>query len=276
MPIRSVTGRAPVLREVRAAAPLMGRLAAPVPARAPWLTAAVHTARRWSRRRPVAVLVDQVAGGPRRAGPDGLALVTLRRTGPVTVVGLLGQDAGPLPAGRPPARLLARDDDVAAQLAGGLLDLLDSLRGPWRLCFRGLPLGDPTVRHLAARLDTAAHSTSRSARLVDELDTVGPVTRSTDPARLELVLPAVLSRVADPAARVFLPAAARLHVAIGQLEVAVVGDPARPDAVLLTLLDGDDRWPWWGTSDVGGLRTERGAPVVGLDARSGLFVSARR
>ena len=35
-------------------------------------------------------------------------------------------------------------------------------------------------------------------------------------------------------------------------------------AALLTLVDGTDRWPWWGTSDIGGLRTEMGAPLVGL------------
>ena len=35
-------------------------------------------------------------------------------------------------------------------------------------------------------------------------------------------------------------------------------------AGLLTLVDGADRWPWWGWSDVGGLGTAMGAPLVGL------------
>ena len=42
----------------------------------------------------------------------------------------------------------------------------------------------------------------------------------------------------DPRAREFLRAAARLHAAIGQLEVAVVPDGDGPRAALLTLVDG--------------------------------------
>ena len=65
--------------------------------------------------------------------------------------------------------------------------------------------------------------------------------------------------------RDFVRSTARLLAAIGQLEVAVVPGPTGPDAVLLTLLDRrpdrQDRWPWWGSSDVGGLaRASSGRP----------------
>jgi hypothetical protein len=54
----------------------------------------------------------------------------------------------------------------------------------------------------------------------------------------------------------FVRAAARLHAAIGQLEVA-----AADGHVLLTLVDGDDRWPWWTSGDA---VTGMGAPLVSL------------
>jgi hypothetical protein len=184
-----------------------------------------------------------------------------------------GAEVGPLPEGRPPARLYARDDEVARRLADGLADLLDRLRGPWTLRLAGLPLGDPTIRHLAAAMPGASLSTTRSRRLVDELDTVAEVQRSRDPAELERWLPAVLARVPQHQ-RAFVRAVARLHAAIGQLEVAVVPAAGRPAAVLLTLVDrragGEDRWPWWGSTDVGGLRRELGSPWVGLTASAGL------
>jgi hypothetical protein len=268
--IRLADGRARVVREIRAAAPLMSDLAAPVPARGPWLTAALNaqSARPLSRVRPRAVVVEQHPQGR----PDGVALLSFRRRGVGTAVTLLGSGAevGPLPEGRPPARLYARDDDVARRLAGGVADLLDGLRGPWTLRLAGLPLGDPTIRHLAAAMPDSMLSTTRSRRLVDELDTVAGVQRSRDPAELERWLPAVLARVPERQ-RAFVRAVARLHAAIGQLEVAVV--PAavgRADAVLLTLVDrrpaGTDRWPWWGSTDVGGLRRELGSPWVALTA----------
>jgi hypothetical protein len=122
-------------------------------------------------------------------------------------------------------------------------------------------------------------STTRSRRLVDELDTVAEVRRSRDPAELERWLPAVLARVPERQ-RAFLRAAARLHAAIGQLEVAVVPAEDGPAAVLLTLLDrragGVSRWPWWGSSDVGGLRRELGSPWVALTASAGLAQLGRR
>jgi hypothetical protein len=272
---RVADGRARVAAEIRAAAPLMSALAAPVPARGPWLTAALNaqSARPLSRTRAGAVVVEE--GRPGRT--DGLALLSFRRRGPATAVTLLGGDAGPRPGGRPQSRLYARDDAVASRLAAGVVDLLAGRRGPWTLRLAGLPLGDPTVRHLAAALPDSSLATTRNRRLVDELDGVAEVVRSRDPGDLERVLPTVLDRV--PAAqRTFLRAAARLHAAIGQLEVAVVpaADPAvhAPAAVLLTLVAGgpgaEDRWPWWGSSDVGGLRRELGSPSVTLTCAAGL------
>jgi hypothetical protein len=273
--IRVADGRSRVIREIRAAAPLLAHLAAPVPARGPWLTAALNTqtARPLGRSRPRAVLVEQHQPGRL----DGAALLSFRRrglgTGLATAVTLLGGDVDPLPQGLPPARLYARDDDVARRLAAGVTKLLDALRGPWTLRLTGLPLGDPTVRYLAAAMPDSSLSTTRSRRLVDELDTVAEVQRSRDPVELERWLPAILARVPEHR-RAFVRAVARLHAAIGELEVAVVPAAGRPAAVLLTLVDrrpgGDDRWPWWGSTDVGGLRRELGSPWVALTASAGL------
>ena len=273
---RVVDGRARVVREIRAAAPLMADLAAPVPASGPWLTATLNArpARPFSPVSTRAVVVE--GAGPR---VDGLALLSHRRRGPATAVTLLGADPGPLPGGRPTGRLYARDDDVAGRLADGVADLLDRLRGPWTLQLAGLPLGDPTLRRLAAALPDSSLATSRSRRLVDELDAVAEVHRTRDPAEVERRLPAVLARIPDRQ-RTFVRAAARLHAAIGQLEVAVVPGVDGPAAVLLTLLDrrptGEDRWPWWGSSDVGGLRRELGSPTVALTAAAGLRRLGRR
>lgn len=276
MSTRVVDGRARVAREIRAAAPLMAALAAPVPASAPWLTAAlnVQPARPFSPVSTRAVVVER--GGP---PADGLALLSLRRRGPATAVTLLGADPGPLPGGRPTGRLHARDDEAAGRLADGVADLLDGLRGPWTLRLAGLPLGDPTLRHLSAALPESSLATSRSRRLVDELDTVAEVRRSRDPAEVDRLLPDVLARVPGRQ-RTTVRAVARLHAAIGQLEVAVVPAADGPAAVLLTLLDrrptGEDRWPWWGSSDVGGLRRELGSPTVALTAAAGLRRLGRR
>ncbi|MFQ1001619.1 hypothetical protein [Modestobacter sp. SSW1-42] len=272
-------GRARVVEEIRAAAPLMAALAAPVPARGPWLTAAlnVQPAGPLARVRPRALVVARDPD----ARPDAAALLLVRRRGTSAAVTLLGAEPGPLPEGRPPARLLARDPEAAAHLAAGLVGLLEDLRGPWTLRLAGLPLGDPTLASLAAAMPDAQLSNSRSRRLVDELDAVGDVRRTVDPAEVERELPAVLARVPEHQ-RVFVRAAARLHAAIGQLEVAVVPGPSagRPAAVLLTLLDrgpaGTDRWPWWGDSDVGGLRRELGSPSVTLTASAGLVRLGRR
>lgn len=254
---RVAVGRARVVREVRAAAPLMARLRAPVTARGPWLTAVLNEgATRLPRARPVAVVVEAHAQGP----PEAVAFLELRRRGVVTDVRLLGSLATPLPGGRPAARLPAGSPAVAELLASGLVEVL---HGSAALRLAGLPLGDPTVRALAARLPTAVVANERSRLLVDGLDAVGDVRRSADPAVVERWLPALLARVPARSRR-FLRAAARLHAAIGQLELAVLADGDVLRAGLLTLLDGGDRWPWWGTSSIGGLSTEMGAPLVSL------------
>ncbi|MEU2347468.1 hypothetical protein [Modestobacter sp. NPDC049651] len=268
---RVADGRARVVREIRAAAPLVAALASPVTARGPWLTAALPppSAGPLHRAHPRAVVVERELSGR----PDGLALLTTRRRGPVTAVGLLGTAPAPLPAGRPTARLHARDDAVASRLAEGLHDLLTSLRGPWTLHLTGLPLGDPTVRALSARLSAArippAHSTDRSRVLVDELDQVADVRRTRDPATVDRWLPAVLDRLPRPQ-RAFVRTAVRVHAALGELELGVVPRGDGVAAAVLTFVDGADRWPWWGVSDLGGLRAELGMPLVSLSASAGL------
>jgi hypothetical protein len=260
---RVVHGRERVVREIRAAAPLMARLRAPVPARGPWLTAVLTAT---AVARPVAVVVEH---RPLDL-PVGLALLDVRSRGAVVEATLLGSTpAGPAPTGRPPARLLAADADVAAELAAGVLDLLAATRRPWSLRLAGLPLGCPTTAALAAATPSAAFGSARSERLVDALDGLGPVLRTTDPRALDRALPALLAREPDRRARYFLRAAARVHAAIGQLELAVVGAPESPRAALLTLLDGDDRWPWWGVAPDGGLPRAMGAPLVSLTATGG-------
>jgi hypothetical protein len=239
----------------------MAALRAPVTARGPWLTAVLNAgAAALPRARPLAVVVE----AHRQGRPEAVAFLELRRRGLTTVVSMLGGTAEPLPGGRPTARLLARDEDAANRLAEGVADLLGTLRRPWSVELAGLPLGDPTARALSARLPTSVLGNVRSVRLVDELDDPAgtPVLRSRDPRVLERWLPALLARADGPRARVLLRAAARLHAAIGQLELAVVADGDDLRAGLLTLVDGEDRWPWWGTGE--GLRTEMGAPLVGL------------
>jgi hypothetical protein len=252
-----------VVREIRAAEPLMEQLRAPVPARGPWLTAVLTAS---AVRRPVAVVVE-----PHRQGrPQGLALLVLRSRGPAVEVTLLGDcPAVPAPPGRPPARLLAADPDVADRLAAGVLGLLGAVRRPWTLRLAGLPLGCPTTAALAAAVPTAAFGSARTERLVDALDDLGEVRRTTDPRALDRHLPALLADARSPRARTFLRAAARVHAAIGQVELAVAGDPGRPRAALLTLLAGGDRWPWWPAGEGPGLRREMGAPWVTLTAAGG-------
>lgn len=261
---RVVTGREHVVREVRAAAPLMAALRAPVPARAPWLTAVLNVPARAAR--PVAVVVERAPG----ARPDGLALLTVRRRSAGCEVALLGDGAGPLPPGRPPARLLARDDDAAARLAAGVLSLVAGRRTPWTLSLAGLPMGDPTLRALGALRADAAFATTRTTRLVDRLDELGgPVDRSRDPRAVERWLSPLLAAQPDPAARRFLRAAARLHAAVGQVEVAVVPGDGAPRAVLLTLVDGADRQPWVASGDPAAVGREMGAPSTSLRLAAG-------
>ncbi|MGR7023788.1 hypothetical protein [Geodermatophilus sp. URMC 62] len=270
---RVAVGRARAAAEVRAAVPLARTLAAPVTATAPWLTTvlSVQSAHRRPRLLPVAVVVE-----PRGSGrPDALALLALATAGPVVTATLPG-DGLPVPGGRPPARLLARDEDAAQRLAAGVLGVLTALRRPWRLRLAGLPMGDPTVRALVRLRPDARLATARSTRLVDGLDDGlddarddgapdgGRVVRSRDARDVDRVLPALLAGERDRRARDLVRAAARLHAALGRVEVAAVHEDGRLRAGLLTLLDGDDRLPWWGWSAVGGLGTEPGAPSVGL------------
>ncbi len=264
---RVVLGRAPVARELRAAAPLARGVRAPLTACAPWLTAvlAVQAAAPWPRPLPAAVVVGPTPPGP----PDALAVLALTRSGPVLTATLLG-DGLPVPGGWPAARLPARDDDAAARLAAGVLGLLASSRRPWRLRLAGLPLGDPTVRALARLRPDAVVASSRSRRLVDELGTLpGRLVRSRDPRAVDAALPALLAGTGDARARDLVRVAARLHAAAGRVEVATVTDGGRPTAGLLTLLDGGSpdgagRLPWWGRAPSGGLPEVPGGPLVGV------------
>ena len=247
---RVVVGRARVVREVRASGPLAARIRAPLTARGPWLTAVLNDlAARRSPARPVAVVVDD----PAAEAPAAAAFLAVR-PGIPSVVRLLTAAAGSLPGGRPPARLLARDEAAAEALADGIVSVLTGRRGPWRLDLAGLPLGDPTLRALAARLPMATVANERSVRLVDEL---AGADRTTDPREVDRLLPSLLPL----GHRGFLRAAVRLHAALGAVEVAV----DRSGGGLVTLLDGADRWPWWGRAS-SGLRTEMGAPLVRLTA----------
>jgi hypothetical protein len=267
MSTRVVAGRSRVVREIRAAGPLAAALRAPIPARGPWQTVVLNT-RRWSAlpgagRRPVAVVVEP----HRQDRPSAVACLELRRRGPVTTVTLLGQDAGPLPGGRPPFRLLAEDDAAAGRLAAGVLDLLAGLSGAWTLRLAGLPLGDPTLAALAARLPTAALRTSRSRVLIDGLDGLcGEVRRSRHPAVVESRLGELLAAEPDRRVRLFVRAAARLHAAIGQLEVTVLPGAG---GGLLTLIDGEQRWPWWAPPGTPGVGSGMGSPLVGITAQGG-------
>jgi hypothetical protein len=253
MPARIVVGRAPVVREVRAAEPLAERLRAPLTARSPWLTAVLGTP---SAGRPVAVVV----GADPQRPPRAAAFLRLRRRGVRTTVTLLGSGIGPVPGGRPHARLLAVDDNAAALLADAVADLLGGLRGTWSLHLAGLPLGDPTARRLAARFRGGALATSRTERPVDDLGDDG-VLRTREPRELERWLPALLERAGGRRERAFLRAAARVHAAAGRLELAVAPRPEGEPRALLTLLDGEDRWPWWGTEP---LPVEMGTPAATL------------
>lgn len=261
VPPRIAVGRARVAREVRAAAALMADLRAPVTARAPWLTAVLNAeAASGGSGRPVAVVVGPSA--PER--PDAVAFLTIRRRGPVAVVRVLGDGVGPLPGGLPPSRLLARDPAAAELLAEGICRLLGTVRGLRRLRLTGLPLGDPTARALSARLPDGSIGSARSTATVDDLDGVGEVLRGRDPRELERWLPALLARVPVRRDREFLRACARLHAAIGEVELAVVPGAQGPRAALLTLVEGEARLPWWGWTEVGGLGAAMGAPVVTL------------
>ncbi|MEI4272109.1 hypothetical protein TEK04_10280 [Klenkia sp. LSe6-5] len=267
--IRVAEGRARVVREIRAAAPLLTELAVPTTARGPWLAAALHAAPAPAARvRHRAVVVEQ----HRQGRPAGAALLSsrrvLRRGRWTTDLRLLGDGGAPPPPGGAPRRLPVRDAEVAALLADGIADLLAATRGPWDLALTGLPLGDPVLRALAARLGVgAAFRTTRTRALVDQLDDVGAVTRSVDALDLERWLPDFLDHRPAGARAADLRALARVHAAAGVLEHAVVLAEDRPVAGLLTLLEGGVRRPWWGFG-VPEPATGPAAPCVSLTASS--------
>lgn len=255
-----------MVREIRAAAPLMSQLSAPATARGPWLTAAVNATRVGLVRPQLRAVVVEAHHQGR---PSGAALLSLRRRGATTEVRLLGDGTAPPPPGGPPRRLLAADPDTAGQLAAAVVAEVATIRGPWRLALTGLPLGDPTAAALAARLGTgASFATVRSRALHDELDDVGDVQRSCDAAALEQWLPDFLDHRPAGGFRPVLRALVRTHAAIGLLEHAVVRDGDRVVAGLLTLLGPDGRRPWWGWTEVGGLDEAPGRPLVSLTASS--------
>ena len=180
---------------------------------------------------------------------------------------MLGGAAEPLPGGRPTARLLARDEDAANRLADGVPTCSARCAVPGALELAGLPLGDPTARALSARLPTSVLGNVRSVRLVDELDELGAgrrCVRSRDPRVLERWLPALLAARPIPG-----PAPS-------------CGPPRG-----CTPRSGSSSWRWWPTATTSapgcsrsstattagpgggpgrGLRTEMGAPLVGLTA----------
>jgi len=134
--VRIVRGGADVAALLDAAGPLIDQSGVPFCARSPWLSAWY----RCFRVRPLAVAVfedGQVVG---------LACLALHRKGPLCTVTLAGH--GPSDYGRLPAR----DGEVAAELAAGIVDALASVRGPWRLVLDQLPVGDPVARALRGRL----------------------------------------------------------------------------------------------------------------------------
>ena len=189
-----------------------------------------------------------------------------------TAVTLLRHEPRRLPEGRPPAAARARDDDVAGRLGYGVADLLDAARGPWTLRLAGLPLGDPTLSVLATLMPGASLATSAAG---------GWSTSWTPSARCGAVgTPRSSSSTCRPCWPASIGSATSCAPQPGcsrrsaswRSRWCQYGDHG-PAAVLLTLLDprpgGTDRWPWWGSSDVGGLR-ELGSPWVSLTASAGL------
>jgi CelD/BcsL family acetyltransferase involved in cellulose biosynthesis len=113
----------------------------PVTARWAWLRA---TATHFPDWRPLVVTVPGDGEQPRAA-----ALLATRRTGPLTVVTLLGQARSDY------AALPAADNAAAAALALAVAGAVQRLPKPWRLRFAQLPAGDPVLRDVA---DLLRHS----------------------------------------------------------------------------------------------------------------------
>ena len=262
---RVAVGRARVVREVRAAAPLMAALRAPVPARGPWLTAVLD------------------AGAARPARGAGRSPSSSSRTGRAGRRRVAFLAAAPPRARRRRSRCSGRHRAAAARAAAGpaarratprAAELLadgdrstcsPALRGPWTLRLAGLPLGDPTLAALArpaadggrrqrpqhagwstsstgCRRRRAAHPRPRAC--VDRW-LPAPAGRRARPAR-----PAVPAR-RRAAARRDRPAGARGRPrrAAGCGRAAHPGRRRRPLALV-------------GPPRTRGLRTEMGAPLV--------------
>ena len=133
-------------------------------------------------------------------------------------------------------------------------------------------MGDPTSRALGALRPDAAFGNVRSSRLVDRLNSLGgPVTRSRDPHEVERPLPALLAAQPGPDAARTLRATARLHAAIGQVEIAVVTEGHHLRAALLSLVEGADRQPWVSCGEPGAVGREMGAPTSSLRLAGGWF-----
>ena len=251
--------------EVRAAGPLMAALQAPVTARGPWLTAVLNdgAAHRFTGR-PVAVVVE----AHRQGRPDAAAFLHAPppRPGHRRHAARAGRrpSAARRPAGPPPGPGPGAGRPARRRRSAGLLH---SLRGPWPLRLAGLPLGDPTARALAARHAGRRHRQRAQPTGSSTTSTPSaPVVRSRDPRELDRWLPALLAREPDRRARDFLRAAARLHAAIGQVELAVVADGRRAPG--RAAHPGRRRRPAGpgGASATAALRTELGSPAVSLTA----------
>lgn len=129
----------------------------PVTARRLWLATWARTHPQW---RPWIVTVPGSGGRL-----DGAAPLALRRRRGRTEVIALGH--GPSDY----LRLPARDADAAERLADAVVRGLAALVGPWSLVLRNLPVGDPTVAAVRARL--GARTVTRSEAGAPQLELAG-------------------------------------------------------------------------------------------------------
>ena len=200
-----VAWQPPDVAALLAAAPaLVDQPDAPFSTRSMWLSAwYMHF-----RAQPVAVCVWE--GGE----AVGLAFLAIQRRGPIRSVVLSGHGPGDY------GRLYLRTADAAADLAQGIIDVLDRVRGPWRLVLAQLPVGDPVAAALTdalvgARLEPAQASpklvfgedrriervlsaaTRRKARRgharLKAAGVTPQVRRFTDPAQVREVLPPLIA-----------------------------------------------------------------------------------
>jgi CelD/BcsL family acetyltransferase involved in cellulose biosynthesis len=125
---------APALDELHAA------VGAPVTARRTWLTAWIECNPLYE---PLAVLV--------RSGSTLEAAAFLARRSHPFWTEYVALGHGPSDQ----VRLAARDAAAAAELARGIVACLGSGPGPWRLCLKHLPAGDPVASALARALPQA-------------------------------------------------------------------------------------------------------------------------